>query len=261
MEFVTQQMTEQITSPSRSALLSKLKAQKSRLDEVLVDAPPETTPDKPKQSTRHKHSWNEAERLGFVEIAKQYTAPTSKDWPVFAEKLNAHLGYNNETQKLTPMQCQSYWYNSQPKTSKSEEPELVQKTRKSGGVKKSKKTTPKKATFTEAAMTILREAGVPMTADEIADRVMKRDMVATRGKTPQLTIAARIYSDIKTRGPNSDFTYVQPYVFGLKEFGEIKPEDLPVRKYKISKKKSSGKRKKKEAVVEASTSVDNNTNK
>jgi HB1/ASXL restriction endonuclease-like protein with HTH domain len=48
-------------------------------------------------------------------------------------------------------------------------------------------------TFEGAALKVLRETGRPMTTRELADTVLRRKLVETRGKTPDATIAARLY--------------------------------------------------------------------
>jgi hypothetical protein len=268
-------MTEssnQIISPNRSALLSKLKEQKSRLDVLTQQEQPEpvvvTSPKKQthKSTRQQKHSWTDEERLEFGKIAQQYQQPTSKDWPTFAQELNEALSYENDDQKLTPMQCQNHWYNTHPKTSRNE-PQVEQtvkrtrrstaKTSTSGVKKKSKKVQTKrgKETFLSAAMSVIREAGIPLTATEIAKRILDQDLVATKGKTPELTIAARIYSDLKQKGTSSNFTYVQPYVFGLREFGD-EDEGTPRKRRKSTTKTSP----KKEPPVKRRRKIVHNTN-
>lgn len=223
-------MTEEaLLSPTRSALLRKLKQQKNRLDNVLSTKVEETNRSHVKRISKKtkKHTWTKEEQEVFSKIAEKYKHPTIKDWTTIAAELNNEMDYDG-SEKLSPMQCQNHYYNSLPKNSRIE-PQVEQTvkrtprhiTTKYTGVKNATKIARGKHTFLSAAMTVIREAAIPLTATEIARRVLEKDLVATKGKTPELTIAARIYSDLKQKGSASMFTYVQPYVFGLREFGDV----------------------------------------
>jgi hypothetical protein len=49
-------------------------------------------------------------------------------------------------------------------------------------------------TFLEAAETILRAAGKPLTAREITDIALREGLIEPSGKTPELTMSARLYT-------------------------------------------------------------------
>ena len=70
-----------------------------------------------------------------------------------------------------------------------------------------------------AAIQVLRDAGQPLTAKQIAERLLKQGLWQTQGKTPDATVAARLYMDIKTGGEKSPFALVGPQTFGLRELG------------------------------------------
>lgn len=72
--------------------------------------------------------------------------------------------------------------------------------------------------FAEAAYQILKQAGEPLTADEITSAALEQGMVSTAGKTPSATMGARLYVDLKTKGDNSRFVKVNRGKFGLREW-------------------------------------------
>ena len=71
----------------------------------------------------------------------------------------------------------------------------------------------------EAAIQVLRDAGQPLTAQQMAERMLSRGLWQTEGKTPHATVAARLYTDIKNSGDGSPFVLVGPQTFGLRELG------------------------------------------
>lgn len=77
-------------------------------------------------------------------------------------------------------------------------------------------------TFIDLAYETLKKSNVPMTADEIwesAETYGFRDKVSSSGKTPERTLGAKIYVDIKIAGDQSRFIKVsnKPRQFGLRE--------------------------------------------
>jgi restriction system protein len=76
-------------------------------------------------------------------------------------------------------------------------------------------------TVQDAAMQILLSAGKPLHAKEIAKRIIDGGLWKSEGKTPEATVSAWLYSDIKSNGDNSPFVKVGPQTFALREsFGE-----------------------------------------
>jgi hypothetical protein len=72
--------------------------------------------------------------------------------------------------------------------------------------------------FRDASLQMLQDAGSPLSASELAKRVIDQGLVVTTGKTPDRTIAAMIYNEIRHK-PSCPFKLISPGVFGLKEFG------------------------------------------
>jgi len=69
----------------------------------------------------------------------------------------------------------------------------------------------------EAAAKVLRDAGQPLTSREISDRILERGLWRTKGKTPHMTVASQLYTDIKKRGDASLFVRVGPNRFRLRD--------------------------------------------
>jgi len=69
----------------------------------------------------------------------------------------------------------------------------------------------------QAAVQVLREAGQPLAANEISQRLLAQGLWKTEGKTPHATVAARLYTDIKKLGGDSPFRQVGPNTFALRD--------------------------------------------
>ncbi len=69
----------------------------------------------------------------------------------------------------------------------------------------------------DAAIQILKDAGKPLHAKEIAERIMEAGLWSSDGKTPEATVSARLYSDIKKHGEQSTFVKVAPQIFFLRD--------------------------------------------
>ena len=76
--------------------------------------------------------------------------------------------------------------------------------------------------FKEAAYHILREEKIPLSAKEIAKIALKDGLITSDGKTPDATMAAVIYTDIKQKGEKSSFAKIKRGLFELK--GGVKEE-------------------------------------
>jgi len=61
-----------------------------------------------------------------------------------------------------------------------------------------------------AAIQILQQAGTALHAKDIAERVMAAGLWQSEGKTPDATVSARIYSDIKSNGGQVAFCKSRP---------------------------------------------------
>jgi hypothetical protein len=76
-------------------------------------------------------------------------------------------------------------------------------------------------TFAEAAYQILKQAGKPLTANEITSVAVEQRMISTIGKTPSATMSAILYVDVKRKGNNSKFAKANRGIFALREWPEL----------------------------------------
>jgi restriction system protein len=74
----------------------------------------------------------------------------------------------------------------------------------------------KKKSFKDAAFQILKEAGEPLSYKEIAAKALEQSLIVTGGKTPDATMGAQLYWDIKNN-KNTKFKKVGKGTFALKE--------------------------------------------
>jgi hypothetical protein len=77
---------------------------------------------------------------------------------------------------------------------------------------------PAPVSFKEAALQILRKAERPLTAKEIVDKAIESGTLQTEGATPDATMGAVLYVDI--RHPNSKFKKIGKGKFALKDSNE-----------------------------------------
>lgn len=82
-----------------------------------------------------------------------------------------------------------------------------------------------------AAIQVLKESGKPLHAKVITELIIKAGLWSSDGKTPEATVGAQLYSEIKKNGEHSAIIKVAPQVFSLKEFEdqEIDAVDEPVK--------------------------------
>lgn len=72
----------------------------------------------------------------------------------------------------------------------------------------------------QAAVEILQQAGEALAVEELCKRILASGLWGTTGKTPQATLSARIYTEIKQNGAASVFVKVgKAQVFGLRSYG------------------------------------------
>jgi restriction system protein len=69
----------------------------------------------------------------------------------------------------------------------------------------------------DAVIQILQDAGKPLHAKEIAERIMEAGLWIAKGKTQEATVSARLYSDIKKHRDQSTFVKVAPQTFFLRD--------------------------------------------
>ncbi|MCY4657542.1 MAG: HTH domain-containing protein [Gammaproteobacteria bacterium] len=76
-------------------------------------------------------------------------------------------------------------------------------------------------TIREAAIEVLRSAGMPLQVNEIARRIIDEGLWKSRSKTPEASVGAHIYSDIKRNGDKSAFVKVSSKTFALQNISVI----------------------------------------
>ncbi len=72
-----------------------------------------------------------------------------------------------------------------------------------------------------AAIQVLQQAEMALNAKDIAEQIMAAGLWQSDGKTPDATVSARLYSDIKNNGDKSPFVKVGPQTFALRDSTEI----------------------------------------
>lgn len=73
-----------------------------------------------------------------------------------------------------------------------------------------------KISFRKAAEQILKTADEPLSAQEIAEQALQQGILSSEGKTPEATMAAQLYVDIK-ENKKTKFKKVGKGKFTLKE--------------------------------------------
>lgn len=76
--------------------------------------------------------------------------------------------------------------------------------------------------FKEAAYNILKRSQKPLTAKEITKMALQEQMIKTEGHTPEATMAAQIYTDIKRNKENSIFLKLDRGLFTLRNINHRK---------------------------------------
>lgn len=87
----------------------------------------------------------------------------------------------------------------------------------------------KKSTFKGVAYEILKSENKPLNFQEITEIAKKRKLLTSSGKTPEATMGAQLYTDIKKFGDKSLFVQLGKNKFGLREW------DIEVLKDEIEK--------------------------
>ncbi len=77
-------------------------------------------------------------------------------------------------------------------------------------------------TFVEAAAEVLRLAGKPLHYKEITDIAVEKGLLSHVGKSPEVTMGARLAALLKKDDPETSLIRVRPGVFGLKNY-DVKP--------------------------------------
>jgi hypothetical protein len=74
-------------------------------------------------------------------------------------------------------------------------------------------------TFTEAAAEVLRIAGKPLHYKEITELAIEKNLLSHVGKSPEVTMGARLAALLKKEDKENPIVRVKPGVFGLREWG------------------------------------------
>ena len=77
-------------------------------------------------------------------------------------------------------------------------------------------------TFTEAAAEVLRLAGKPMHYKEITELAIEKNLLSHVGKSPEVTMGARLAALLKKEDKTNPIMRVKPGVFALREWSEKK---------------------------------------
>ena len=78
----------------------------------------------------------------------------------------------------------------------------------------------------DLAIQVLRKAGKPLHSKVITKRIIAEGLWKSDGKTPEATVSARIYSDIKKHGDKSTFVKVAPQTFSLRDVQIVAVDDV-----------------------------------
>ena len=80
-------------------------------------------------------------------------------------------------------------------------------------------------TFTEAAALVLRLVGKPLHYKDITDVAIERNLLSHVGKSPEVTMGARLNALIKKTDRDNPLVRVKPGVFALRDWDEKMIED------------------------------------
>src|SRR5882672_3977055 len=73
-------------------------------------------------------------------------------------------------------------------------------------------------TFTEAAAQVLRLVGKPLHYKEITDVAIEKDLLSHVGKSPEVTMGARLAALVKKGDKENPLVRIKPGVFALREW-------------------------------------------
>src|SRR5262245_22809253 len=75
-------------------------------------------------------------------------------------------------------------------------------------------------TFTDAAAEVLRLVGRPLHYKEITDIAIEKNLLSHVGKSPEVTMGARLAATLKKDSPENPLVRVKPGVFALREWDD-----------------------------------------
>ena len=79
-------------------------------------------------------------------------------------------------------------------------------------------------TFTEAAAEVLRLAGKPLHYKEITELAIEKNLLSHVGKSPEVTMGARLAALLKKEDKTNPIVRVKPGVFALRDWDDKKPQ-------------------------------------
>jgi len=79
-----------------------------------------------------------------------------------------------------------------------------------------------------AAIQVLKEAGKPLHANEIAKLIIEAGLWKSDGKTPEATVSARLYCDINSTGDKSCSVKGGPQTYALRDSRQIEGDTASV---------------------------------
>src|SRR5215471_16539027 len=75
-------------------------------------------------------------------------------------------------------------------------------------------------TFTEAAAEVLRLLGKPLHYKEITDLAIEKNLLSHVGKSPEVTMGARLAALLKKSSKDNPLVRIKPGVFALREWDD-----------------------------------------
>src|SRR5260221_9011350 len=75
-------------------------------------------------------------------------------------------------------------------------------------------------TFTDAAREVLRQMGRPLHYKEITELAIEKNLLSHVGKSPEVTMGARLAATLKKGGDENPLVRVKPGVFALREWDD-----------------------------------------
>src|SRR5271154_5956776 len=75
-------------------------------------------------------------------------------------------------------------------------------------------------TFTDAAAEVLRLVGRPLHYKEITDIAIEKNLLSHVGKSPEVTMGARLAATLKKESADNPLVRVKPGVFALREWDD-----------------------------------------
>lgn len=75
-------------------------------------------------------------------------------------------------------------------------------------------------TFTDAAREVLRQSGRPLHYKEITELAIEKNLLSHVGKSPEVTMGARLAATLKKGGDDNPLVRVKPGVFALREWDD-----------------------------------------